>query len=237
MEDLRSLEDLLDLQELDTRIDRLLEKRAGLPALAEYRDAHEQVGALEGELEEQRARHRELSLAEDKAEGEMEIDEAKLVREEARLYAGNLSARDATHLRDEVTMLRERVGKREEEALALLEQQQAAAEEIEGLENRLEAARRSEKEIESVIGKEWAGIDSEIAGLEAKKEKVVPLIAPELVELYEEIRPSKEGVAVAGFVDRNCGGCHLTLSAAEEAQILRADPPRCIHCRRILVPG
>ena len=39
MEELRSLNDLLDLQQVDTQIDRLIEQRQNLPALEEYRTA------------------------------------------------------------------------------------------------------------------------------------------------------------------------------------------------------
>ena len=42
MEDLRSLEDLLDLHQVDRQIDRLLERRSSLPELDLYK------GALDG---------------------------------------------------------------------------------------------------------------------------------------------------------------------------------------------
>jgi predicted nucleic acid-binding Zn-ribbon protein len=43
-------------------------------------------------------------------------------------------------------------------------------------------------------------------------------------------------VAVGRLADGICGGCHLRLSAAEQVEVLRDFPPRCMHCRRILVP-
>jgi len=166
----------------------------------------------------------------------MKMDEDKLAREERRLYAGGLSARDATHLRDEVEMLRTRISEREDEALALIEQREEYQRTIDGLRTERETADAERATLEAAISAAWAEIDADVARLESRKAEIVPLIDADLVALYEEIRPTKEGVAAAIFADGVCGGCHLRLSAAEATQALRASPPRCLHCRRILVP-
>lgn len=236
MEDIRSLEDLLDLQSVDSEIDRLIERRGSLPALEEYRSANSRVKRLVTQISSLSERLREVDLAEDKAEGEMTMDEDKLEREERRLYAGGLSARDAEHLRNEVEMLRNRISAREDEALALIEQREELQKEIDGLERERVETVALEQQLEGEIQKEWARIDEQVARLREKREQIVPGIAPDLVELYEEIRPSQEGVAAVPLIDGVCGGCHLTLSAAERSQALKAHPPRCVHCRRILAP-
>lgn len=236
MEDIRSLEDLLDLQAVDSEIDRLLDRRGSLPQLAGFRKAHTTMTRLDGEIAAAQESLKAVDLAEDRAEGEMKIDEEKLAREERRLYAGGLSARDATHLRDEVEMLRRRTSDREDEALALIEERDQGQRALEGLQAERATAAASRARLEAEIQQAWTVIDADIARLEAKKAEIVPLIDPDLIALYEELRPSKEGVAIAALVDGVCGGCHLRLSAAEEAQALRAVPPRCHHCRRILAP-
>ncbi len=236
MEDIRSLEDLLDLQAVDSEIDRLLDRRGSMPELTRFRAAHQAVARIDGKIAEAESALKEVDLAEDRAEGEMKIDEEKLVREERRLYAGGLSARDATHLRDEVEMLRTRISEREDEALALIEQRDELQRTIETLQGERASADAERASLEAAISAAWAEIDADVARLEGRKGEIVPLIDPDLVTLYEEIRPGKEGLAAATFVDGVCGGCHLRLSAAEATQALRASPPRCLHCRRILVP-
>ena len=64
---------------------------------------------------------------------------------------------------------------------------------------------------------------------------MVALIEEDLLDLYDQLRGTKEGVAVGALTDGICGGCHLKLTAAEVIDAKRTDPPRCIHCRRILV--
>jgi hypothetical protein len=236
MEDIRSLEDLLDLQAVDSEIDRLVEQRGSLPILEDYRTAHQASQRLTSEISERSGRLKEIDLAEDKAEGEMRLDEEKLEREERRLYAGGLSARETEHLRNEVNMLRERTSAREDEALGLIDQRDALQVEIEELQAHQRAAAELEERLESDIQREWSRIDEQVSRLREKRNGIAPLVEPDLLELYEAIRPTKEGVAAVPLVAGVCGGCHLTLSAAERLQALKASPPRCVHCRRILAP-
>jgi len=236
VEEMRSLEDLLDLQGLDSSIDRLLDRRSHLPQLTAFRTAHRRLERLDADIVAAEGAKRELDLSEDRTEGEMELDEAKVKREEQRLFAGvGLTAKDLTHLRDEVMQLRERISRREDEALALIAQQQDAVVALAALADERRRVIADKERLEGEIAAEWREIDAELARLEARKRDTIPLIDPDLLALYEEIRPAKEGVAAAALTDGTCGGCHLKLSAAEEVQVHRDQPPRCLHCRRILV--
>jgi hypothetical protein len=236
MEELRSLEDLLDLQTEDAEIDRLLHRRQALPELATYRDVHERVAQFDREISAVSARLREADLASDKADGELQIAEDKLQREEQRLYAGGLGARGAEHLRQEVEMLRRHVSEREDEILELMDAKEQAESEVGRLEAERAVVEAEKERLEGIIQAEWRVIDDQIARHEARKRDIVPLIAPDLMALYEELRAHKQGVAVGRLAEGVCGGCHLKLSAAEQVDVLRASPPRCLHCRRILVP-
>jgi len=236
MEELRSLEDLLDLQVEDLEIDRLLHQRETLPELELYRVAHQRTSDIEARLAEAGGRRRDADLATDKAEGELVIAEEKLQREERRLYAGGLTARDAEHLRQEVQMLSRQISEREDEILALLEIKEQAETDLEGLQEEQAMADAEKGRLDGLIRTSWAEIDGQIARHDARKTDILPLIEPDLIELYDELRPMKEGVAVGRLAEGICGGCHLRLSAAEQVHARREEPPRCYHCRRILVP-
>ena len=235
MEELQSLADLLDLQEVDLQIDRLLHERQSLPELDDYRSRHEQAESLRAELVAAEAALRETSLELDKTEGEMEITAERLDAEQNRLYAGGLSARDADYLRREVEMLTRKRSDAEDLVLELMElrEQQEAA--VNDLKSQVEAAGAAKAEVEGSIKEAWKGIDAQLSLKEARKGEIVPLIDGELLDLYEQLRESKEGVGIGALTDSMCGGCHLKLTAAEVLDAKRSDPPRCIHCRRILV--
>jgi hypothetical protein len=236
MDEIGMLESLLDVQGVDSEIDRLHARRASLPILEEFRQAHGELQRLEGELAEQGANARETRLALDRAEGEMLIDEEKASKEEHRLFAGGLTAREATHMRDEVAMLRKRVSDREDEVIELMELRQQYDQRVADLEAQRVDAAAAKARLDEEIRAEWAAIDGQVASLRDQREGLASTVDPDLLELYDAIRPSKDGVAAAVLADRVCGGCHLALSAAEVSQALKAQPPRCLHCRRILVP-
>jgi len=236
MEELNSLEDLLDLQLVDSDIDRLLDQRHSLPELAAYREADAEVQRIGAELATDDATLRETSLALDKSEGELSMLQEKRTIDERRLFAGGLGARETVALREAVEQDQRQVTALEDEILVLMEQRETQDAGVTGLRDEIAAIEEEKSRLEALVTEAWKGIDATIGRKEARKAEIVPSISEDLLELYEELREVKEGVAAARFAEGICGGCHLRLSAAEAAQALKASPPRCIHCHRILVP-
>jgi predicted nucleic acid-binding Zn-ribbon protein len=171
----------------------------------------------------------------DKSEGEFEILETKLNEHETRLFAGGMSARETEFMRLEVQGLRGQRDAMEERVLQMLEDIDPARDEVKSLETEIEAASTEKTELEMAIKRQWKQIDGELARKEDRKKEAVRPIDDDLMELYEKLRRIKEGVAVANYDHGVCGGCHMTLSPAEEVEAFSSDLPRCVHCRRILV--
>ena len=230
-----ALADLLDLQDVDLAIDRLLDDRQNLPALSEYKEANANRTAFESALGELADRLRTTELSLDKAEGELEITEIKLSETETRLYSGGMNARETENMRLEVQHLGERRGAMEDEVLELLTARETLQGEVSAQTNVVAAAKETESQLEAAIASAWKEIDLRMGRHEARKVEVVGEIPPELLERYEKLRRTKEGVAVGRLEHGQCGGCHLTLSTTEQNVAKESDPPLCVHCRRILV--
>lgn len=233
--ELTSLTDLLDLQEIDLQIDRLLDQRQSLPELENYKKTHEEVTAGGKELDQAAAELKQMELELDKAEGELELLEVKLEEHETRLFAGGMSARETEHMRLEVQSLRGQKGALEEKVLGLMEKVDPVREKVQVLQTELDQLDATKSDLEMAIKDQWKKIDAELARKEERKTEALAPIDSDLLELYEKLRDIKEGVAVASFDHGVCGGCHMTLSPAEQEQAFDADLPRCVHCRRILV--
>jgi hypothetical protein len=233
--ELTSLADLLDLQDVDLQIDRLLDQRQSLPELAAYKAAHEKVKEKEKERDSLAGDLRLLDLDLDKAEGELEILEAKLGEHETRLFAGGMSGRETEHMRLEVQSLKGQREAMEEKVLGLLEDVDPARAAVEEIESEIKAINSTKSDLETSIKGQWKTIDAELARKEERKKAALQPIDAELLELYEKLRGIKEGVAVAAYDHGVCGGCHMTLSPAEEEEAFKVELPRCVHCRRILV--
>ncbi|NNC92658.1 MAG: hypothetical protein HKN80_09215 [Acidimicrobiia bacterium] len=228
--------DLLDLQAVDTAVDQFLHARQSLPELDQFKEAHQRLTALRETGGEQEAALSATGSQLNKAEGELELTEKKRGSEEMRMFAGGMSSKDLANLQMEVEMLGRQIETAEEEILELLEvrdQQQAAFAETSSAIAELEA---EAARLEAAIAAQWKEIDAEVAVLEARRGDFLPLIPADLLELYEQLRPAKEGIGAARLLEGICGGCHLSLSPAEQHEVLKEDPPRCLQCRRILVP-
>ena len=235
MEDLKSLEDLLDLMDLDMQIDKLLDDRGSLPELTSYKAAHADVDRLTAAIDGVRATVKEAGSGLHKTNGELEISAEKAASEQNRLYAGGLSARDADYLRREVELLYAKVSKMEDAVLEFMESKELAEEEERELSEELATAVEEKERLGSLITERWRVIDKELAVKEERKKLTAELVDEYLLEIYDDLRTAGSGRVVGRLAGDTCGSCHLALSAAEVVRAQKQDPPRCIHCRAILV--
>ena len=235
MNEIKSMSDLIDLQEIDLVIDRLLDKRSSLDELDLYKTAHGEVERLEEAKDDASAALKSADMGLSKSNGELEILAEKAASEQNRLYAGGMSARDADYVRREVEMLYAKVSKMEDEVLSFIELKEDAEAQVDALTEEFVAATSERDELRETITVEWRLIDKELAMKEERKAVAIGLVDEYLLEIYDGMRGSNEGRVVGRLIDGVCGSCHLKLSAAEEARAVKDDPPRCIHCRAILV--
>ncbi|MFZ0012479.1 MAG: hypothetical protein WAL25_00055, partial [Acidimicrobiia bacterium] len=161
--ELTSLADLLDLQEIDLQIDRLLDERQSLPELGEYKAAHERAKEGAAERDREAAELKQLELDLDKAEGELQLLEIKLGEHETRLFAGGMSGRETEHMRLEVQSLKGQQGALEERVLKMLEEIDPAREKMARIQHDLDTIEANKSRLEESIKEQWKKIDAELA--------------------------------------------------------------------------
>jgi predicted nucleic acid-binding Zn-ribbon protein len=235
VEQLKSLADLLDLQDIDLKIDKLLNTRNSLPELDEYKSAHGEVQRLTIALADAEELLSKVDLNLRKTNGELDLTAERAAKEQNRLYAGGMSARDADYLRREVEMLYARVSKMEDEVIGYLEDKEQAEADVERLSEESRHATALKDQLGATISERWRVIDKDLAIKEETKKASVSLVDDYLIEVYEKLREARQGRVVGRLTDGICGACHLRLTAAEVSKVSKDDPPRCIHCRSILV--
>jgi uncharacterized protein len=228
---------LLDLQELDTAIDRLVARKEALEtgddaaaALAEANEAERMMGELRLRLDE---------LSRDQMRFEHEIDSMsqKAAAEERRLYDGSVAnARELDSITHEVDNLKKRRTDREDELLALMEIREELETQERAAGERSEALRARVAEVGSVAADELEKVTAEIEERSEARAALAGTVDAEYLELYEDLRPQKKGVAAVALIDGVCQGCHEQLSSVYVDRLKRVEgPKRCEHCRRILV--
>lgn len=234
---MRGMDQLLELQEIDTAIDRLVARRKLLETGKAVEAARDQADTAEASLGELGLRTDELDRDQGRYEHEIDSLNRKAADEEKRLYDGSVAnAKELGSLQHEVENLRRRRSDREDELLVLMEQREALeaqASELRDIVTRLRSdVDRATQDEQS----ELAEVSAELERRRAQREATTPAIDEELVELYDDLRPQKKGVAAAALVDGVCQGCHEQLSAVQLDKLKRTDGVRrCEHCRRILV--
>jgi predicted nucleic acid-binding Zn-ribbon protein len=228
---------VLDLQQLDLAIDRLRARKAALESGAEVTAARAEADAAEATLGEHRLQIEALDRDAAKIEHEVESLNQKASAEQARLTSGAVAnARELDAMTHEIENLRRRVADREDELLVIMERREALERSAADAERVARDRREAADAIRRSSGAELDAVESELAAREAERPAAAAAVDPDVLELYEEIRPQKKGVAAAALVDNVCQGCHEQLSAVELDHVRHADGiPRCEHCRRILV--
>lgn len=234
---MRGLDRLLELQELDSAIDRQEARKRQLEEGTEMADARAAMEDAEGRLGELRLGVDAVMREQQRLEREIDSMTRKAEADEKRLYDGSIvNIKEMEALQHEITSLRERRSRSEDE---LLEQMVRR----DDLESRAGEAstlvQQTRARLEAVGGEavaELERIEEELAEKRVTREKLVPEFDDELLELYEELRGQKRGVAVAALVDGVCQACHEKLSAMELDRLKRTEGvKRCEYCRRIVV--
>ncbi len=228
---------LLEIQEHDTAIDRLLARIDALEsggdvaaALAEANEAERVVGEIRLKLDE---------LSRDQMRFEHEVDSMsqKAAAEERRMYDGSVAnARELDSIRHEVDNLKKRRGDREDELLGLMEMREELEAQERAADERSTTLRAKVEEVGGVAAVELDRLTTEVKERTEARAALAAAVDPEYLELYEDLRPQKKGVAAVELVDGVCLGCHEQLSSVYRDRLKRVEgPKRCEHCRRILV--
>ena len=234
---MRGMDRILELQDLDTRLDRLEHRRDELEGGSELAVARRAVEDAESRLGELRLALDEVSRASIRLEHEIDSFAAKSAAEEKRMYDGSIAnAKELEALQHEIASLKERRSRAEDELLEQMERRDDLDTRAGAAADELEAARGRVDAIGGDAARELEEIAATSEELRAARTALVPAFDEELLELYEDLRRQKRGVAAAALIDGVCQACHEKLSAMELARLKQTDGiRRCEYCRRILI--
>ncbi len=228
---------LLEIQEHDTAIDRLLARIEALESGGEVAAALAEANEAERVMGEIRLKLDELSRDQMRFEHEIDSMSQKAAAEERRMYDGSVAnARELDSIRHEVDNLKKRRGDREDELLGLMEMREELEAKERAADERSTALRAKVEEVGGVAAVELDRLTTEVKERTEARAALAAGVDPEYLELYEDLRPQKKGVAAVELVDGVCLGCHEQLSSVYRDRLKRVEgPKRCEHCRRILV--
>lgn len=228
---------LLELQELDSTIDRLEHRLEQLEAgedLVAARTASEEAESRLGEL---RLALDALAVEQRRFENEIDSMEQKAAADEKRLYDGSIAnTRELEALQHEIANIKERKTRAEDELLERMERREDLEARAEVAQAELAVARARLDEVGGESVRELERVEASLAETRAAREALAPELDEELLELYEDLRRQKKGVGAAAIVDGVCEACHEQLSPLELDRLKHTEGvKRCEYCRRIVV--
>lgn len=228
---LESLKTILDIQELDVKMIRLLRlkklRTKELEQINSIRDElYQQLQLKEAEISDL---SKKISQLEEKAQ---EITD-RLKKLETR--------QSSVKKVDEFNALTQEITSTEKEKIAiehqlsdLLDKKIAEDELLEKIKENLRNSENNTRSLEDEIQNNIKLINEEGKELLVQKEQLVKKANPELYAIYEKLLKNKKDRVIVPIEDRTCTGCHITLTPQHESLVRKGDVlVFCEHCSRI----
>lgn len=235
-----ALEQLLAVQDLDTRATQLRTKRAGLPERAEAEALGASLAALDARLATLDGERHRLDREQARLEDEISTLKDKSAHADGLMYGGNVTnPRELQSLQDEVAALARRISELEDNELEILVEREPLDAEAETARTEREGLVAQAEEVAARITVAEAEIDAELAETLAARAAAVTGVPEDLLAEYEQLRTANGGIGVARLEHgTTCGGCRIQLSAVERDRIRGLPDDARIHCEecaRLLV--
>jgi predicted nucleic acid-binding Zn-ribbon protein len=224
---------LIELQEVDNRLDELKEERGDLPLIVEELDSkfsrkNSDLKDKQDDLKKFKLRQRELELI---------IDESKekLAKFEEQLYQVKTNKEyDAITLQTDSA--KTQLEESENESIVLDDDITELNKEISDLEQEISEVESELEENRLELNKKLQATADEENLLHQERKIVLEKASTELIKTYELVREARNGQGIAKVFGNVCGGCHAFIPPQKIAEVRKMKQIfTCEACGRILV--
>lgn len=230
---------LLDVQELDSRLDLLRHQLRHPPEAAELAQLTTTRAEWDGQARDAQVRVDDLTRAQRKADSDVEQVRERRRRDQQRLDSGQVSnPKDLERLQHELVSLDRRISNLEDDELEVMEELEAAQAEVSSLRSQIADLDTRIAELTDARDTHLAAVRADGVDVRRQREAAVAGMPADLMGLYDRLREQKGGVGAALLRARRCEGCSLELNSGDLGVIARTPPEevvRCEECSRILV--
>ncbi len=230
---------LLDVQELDSRIDTLAHQLSTVPEAAQLRELSARRKTLDNALRDLRIQVDDITAEQKRADADVEQVKARKVRDQGMIDAGQVKDPKALErMLGELESLNRRISDLEDVEIEVMERLEEAQQAHERYTADLDELEVEIATVEAAYAKKTADLESQFAALKTERSTTAEGMPEDLMAVYEKLRTQKGGVGAAALRRRECGGCRLTLNASDLGIIAKKpsdEVVRCEECNRILV--
>ncbi len=230
---------LLDIQAIDTELDRLRHRRAHLPEVQRVQDLSTRSRVLADRITALAVTISDLELEQRKADNDVEQVRERARKDAHLLDSGTIAdPKQLQGLQSEIASLARRQSELEDVELEVMERLDAAAKDHALLVTESTALTEERATAERDCDGVLAGLADQEGALLVERESVTSRISGDLLGLYEKLRADHDGVGAARLYRGQCEGCRIELTPVDISRIRESAPDeviRCEECRRILV--
>lgn len=228
---LQSLKVILDIQELDMKMIRLMRLKR------ERSKELEHIDSLRQELHLQQ-KEKEVEIAE--LSRNVAAQEEKIIEIKDRIK--KLESRQNTVKKvDEFNALTQEMTVSERERIAteqitsdLIDKRNLEEEILTKIKESLIQSEESSRNLENEIKESIRLINLEGSELKVSRNALAKTADPEILRIYERLLNNKKDRVVVPIENRTCSGCHIALTAQHENVVRKGERLTfCEHCSRI----
>jgi predicted nucleic acid-binding Zn-ribbon protein len=222
---------LLAYQQL---VDRERGLREDISQLESRIAADPEVTALEETLASMREVQQEVALRLGESDRERETHRTRLRSREKELMSGRIrNPTELMQMSDEVKHMKTRFAEEEEVQLRLMEEAEAADDEVRETTKQLEDARRRAASEQPTLKEELASQQTELSSVEAERDDIWSQVPPPAQTAFSRVRVRP---VVAKVNNNSCQVCHVTVTSSGMQMLRKGDEiVHCENCGRILV--
>lgn len=225
---------LLDLQEVDRDLHRVLEELKRLPAERAARQA--EVNRLAAAADEKKVAAKNVRVRIKEHEGTAVAGRQRVRKLENDMAQARADAQLHAFFEHQIKSLKKEISTAEDDGLKLLEQVELVDREAADLQQKHDAELKVFELFASNVAREIDTAEAKRKKLEAERAKRMKGdIAPEILSDYERLLRSRGGVALAQLDGRQCQACFMDMPTNMTVRVARgAELVRCPSCDRIL---
>ena len=227
---------LYRLQQVDSQMDQI---RARLKTIRETLENDVQLRAAKDALSAAENLHKQADSALKQSEVEVEKQSVKIEQTEASLYSGSVkNPKELQDLQMDVTSLKKHLGTLEERELEAMIHAEETEKGLLSAKEKLASVQSSLKEQNIDLTNESDALNKDLERLESERNAVTGNLGEQAINIYEQLRRQKRGVAVTLLSENACSACGTTFTASQEQNIHSATQLYyCPTCGRIVYSG
>ncbi len=225
--------DLYDLQQIDSAIDAA---KAGLATVEEQLGESEELIAGRRAVEERREALKGLRDQQRDLEWRVEDIRSRLSKVEGKLYGGSVpNPRELAGLKEEADVFSGQIRRLEDELLNLMVEADDGEAALKEAESSLSATEARWGEDQKDLLEQKGRLEAELAELGQSRTRQSSRIDAGVLSIYDRLRESRQGRAVAKVERGMCQGCRISLpvSVLQKARS-GFEVVQCVSCERIL---